>query len=256
MFYLSFLSLVSFLTFSFSGFAQESKHVIFGDVRDVSPRTTALFVLMGGGDLDQASLRQMIQSSGRGDIVVLRAVEDQWLSQEIYKVGTMNSVHTLTVPSREAAFEKNVFETLMKAEAVFIAGGDQARYHNYWKDTPVSEALNALVRRQVPIGGTSAGLAILGDYYFSALQGSVSAAEVLMEPHHERISLHTDFLKIPHLSKVITDSHFQERDRMGRLLAFTARLNFEYGVVVHGLGVNEGTSYVFDGHGKSWVNGR
>ena len=44
------------------------------------------------------------------------------------------------------------------AEALFFAGGDQANYVKMWRDTPLSEAIQGLVKRNVPIGGTSAGL--------------------------------------------------------------------------------------------------
>ena len=51
---------------------------------------------------------------------------------------------------------------------MFIAGGDQANYINFWMGTPVQSALNDAIARGVPIGGTSAGLAVLGEWAYSA----------------------------------------------------------------------------------------
>ena len=50
----------------------------------------------------------------------------------------------------------------------FIAGGDQANYINFWMGTPVQTAMNDAIRRSVPIGGTSAGLAVMGEYLYTA----------------------------------------------------------------------------------------
>ena len=47
-------------------------------------------------------------------------------------------------------------------------GGDQANYINFWMGTPVQQALNEAVARNIPIGGTSAGLAVQGEYVYSA----------------------------------------------------------------------------------------
>ena len=51
---------------------------------------------------------------------------------------------------------------MRNADGIFIAGGDQSNYVRFWKGTPVAEALDPHVRAGKPIGGTSAGLAMLG----------------------------------------------------------------------------------------------
>jgi len=82
----------------------------------------------------------------------------------------------------------------------------------------------------VPIGGTSAGLAVLGEYAYTA-QGdkpddpNLDGKTALADPYGPRITLSHNFLEIPILKGIITDSHFAKRDRMGRLLVFLARLN-------------------------------
>lgn len=80
------------------------------------------------------------------------------------------------------------FPTQIKqAEAIFIAGGDQWNYIRFWKDTPVMDLLREAVReRNVPIGGTSAGCAVLGEFIFSAEIGSAVSAETLKDPYNRQ----------------------------------------------------------------------
>ena len=52
----------------------------------------------------------------------------------------------------------------------------------------------------------------------------LASTDVLPNPYHERVTLVRDFLKVPYLDNVITDSHFAKRDRMGRTLGFLSRL--------------------------------
>ena len=95
-----------------------------------------------------------------------------------------------------------------------------------WRDSPVQDILNDLVNiKRVPIGGTSAGCAILGNAYFAALNGGLLTSEILADPYNTYVTLGSnDFLQIPYLENVITDQHFSQRGRQGRLLGFMARM--------------------------------
>jgi cyanophycinase-like exopeptidase len=73
----------------------------------------------------------------------------------------LNSVATLIVHSRVGAGQPFVKDIILKAEALFIAGGDQSNDVKYYADTPVAAAIDALAARGVPVGGTSAGHAVL-----------------------------------------------------------------------------------------------
>jgi cyanophycinase len=56
-----------------------------------------------------------------------------------------------------------VGETIRHAEIVFIAGGNQQNYIGYFEGKAVGVALNySLDTKQAPIGGTSAGMGIMG----------------------------------------------------------------------------------------------
>jgi cyanophycinase len=58
-----------------------------------------------------------------------------------------------------------VGETIKHAEIVFIAGGNQQNCIGYFEGKAVAVALNYLLNaKQAPIGGTSAGMAMMGRY--------------------------------------------------------------------------------------------
>ncbi len=195
------------------------------DVASPQPPRSPSTLLMGGGTDVDAAFRWMIGKAGGGDFVVIRASGADGYNQYVYDMGGLDSVESLVIPSVEAANDPFVVDRVRKAEALFIAGGDQSDYIEFWKGTALDDAVRELVRRNVPIGGTSAGLAVLGQFDFAALKGfGVTSAMALQNPYTPHITLDSDFLTAAALTGVITDSHFHERDRMGRLLAFLARL--------------------------------
>src|SRR5690606_5420624 len=150
---------------------------------------------------------------------------------------------------------RRLLARLRKADGIFIAGGDQSRYIRYWKGTPVEAALEAHVRAGKPLGGTSAGLAILGEFVYGAMDGaSQTSPRALADPLGDGNTIETGFLDIAALRGVITDTHFRERNRLGRLLAFVAKAEtLSGGRPVLGLGVDGDAALAVDGDGRTRV---
>jgi cyanophycinase len=201
-------------------------------------------------------------------LLVLRATGADAYNSYIQNLCHLNSVATLVIPARAAANEPFVADTISHASALFIAGGDQANYINFWQGTPVQAALNAAIARGVPIGGTSAGLAVLGEYAYTA-QGDrpddsdLDARTALADPYGPRVTLNKGFLDLPILKGVITDSHFAKRNRMGRLLVFMARLSEPDGkplpppgLHIRGIGIDERAAVLLEPDGKARVVGQ
>lgn len=220
----------------------------------------------GGADLDEAFSWLCNHAKG-GDMLVLRAAGDGAYDPYIKKLCHLNSVASLVIPSREAARSPFVARTIREASIIFISGGDQSRYINFWMNTPVQAELNAAIARGVPIGGTSAGLAVLGEFAYSA-QGDkpadpdLDSTNAMMDPFGPRITLVQGFLHIPTLHGIITDTHFATRNRMGRLLTFLARLDSPAGKLhspgipaVRGLGIEQTAAVLLDPDGESKVVG-
>jgi len=211
------------------GHAQSYKYIRIGQKNDIETKPSAGVAMMGGGsDLDEA-FRWLCQKASGGDFLILRAHGDDDYNSYVNGLCKLNSVATLIIPDRLTALDPAVADIIRHAEAIFIAGGDQARYVNFWKTTPVQDAINEAVAAGKPIGGTSAGLAIEGEFSYGALNdppddSELTSKDALPNPYFPRVTVVRDFLTIPILQNKITDSHFAKRDRMGRTLVFLARL--------------------------------
>jgi beta-aspartyl-peptidase (threonine type) len=227
-----------------------------GNAADAKPAPTraGLFLSGGGGDV-AAAWKWFVASAGGGDIVVLRASGSDGYNDYVFsKIGGVDSIETILFHDASAAHDPRVLEIIARADGLFMAGGDQARYVNWWKGTPVGAALNAHLRAGKPLGGTSAGLAVLGQYYFPALHDSVTSATALRDPFHRAVTLGGGFIAAPALAGVITDSHFMARSRLGRLIVFLARLQAEEKPArLVGLGVDEGTALCVEPDGAATV---
>ncbi len=240
-----------------SGSVKASNKMLIGDPADVSKVTTGGTCLMGGSTDVDAAFKWMIGKSGGGDFVVIRVDNSTGYNSYIYNMGGVNSVETVIIAKPTDAQSQTIANKIRGAEALFIAGGDQANYVKLWKNTPVEDAINFLINaKKVPVGGTSAGCAILGSSYFAALNGSVTSAEAMSNPYNSLVSLgHDDFLNIPYLQNTITDQHFSQRGREGRLVTFMARMNKDYGKNARGIASDEQTAVCVDENGIAKVFG-
>ncbi len=230
---------------------------IIGDTSNVVKTVTAGLVLMGGGKDVDAALKWMIARSGGGDVLVLRATGTDAYNPYINGLGAVNSVETLLINTKELANNDTVAYLIRNAEMVFIAGGDQADYMSFWKGTKVDKALNYLLMdKKAPVGGTSAGCAILGGLYYSGELGSVVSQEALLNPYDSKITLYNnDFLKAPFLQNVITDQHYLTRGREGRSMIFLGRILKDWNIVAKGIAVDERTAVCIDANGMAKVYG-
>jgi cyanophycinase len=232
------------------------KYYLTGNAADVQTRTTAGFALVGGGKDVDSVFRWFLLRSGGGDVVVLRASGADGYNSYMKQLVPVDSVESLVVATPEAAHDPFVANRIRKAEALFIAGGDQWNYIRVWNHTPVSEAIQYLIDKGVPVGGTSAGLAVLGEYIYTAEKDTVTSAQALANPFDEHVTVGTDFLRIPALKGVITDTHFHARDRMGRTLAFLSRM-LEGGILseARAIAIDERTAALTEADGRIVVDG-
>jgi len=237
------------------------KYFRVGSPTDMQTKTQGGFALLGGGkDLDRA-FKWMCERSGGGDFLVLTASGDDDYNPYIKRLCKVNSVATLVLPDRAAAEDPFAAEVIRHAEAVFITGGDQADYINFWMGTPVQQALNEAIARNVPIGGTSAGLAVQGEFVYSAQADppdgpDLSSAETLSNPFLPRVTIVHRFLDNPLLKEVITDTHFSARDRLGRTLVFMARILQDGGAHrIRDIAVDQRTGVLLEPDGTATVLG-
>ena len=194
---------------------------------------------------------QLVGGSGQpgGDIVVLRATPDDTYSAEIMRAAPFNSVQTICVPEGATPAELETTARIVdRAEGVFFSGGQQSRYVA-WKGSALMAVVQAVYDRGGIVGGTSAGLAILGERIFDgkfATSAEVTTPALLHHPENPDVTMTEDLFEFPPLDDVITDTHFHERDRFGRLVVLMAR---QPSGRILGIGVDEQTALCIDRKG-------
>lgn len=232
-----------------------------------------VLVLMGGGeDVDEA-FKDMFRHAGCDvagtggtplDVVIIRTSGADGYNPYLNELGKrvdgsscVDSVESLVIKTQAAANDvQNVVNRVSNADVLFIAGGDQSTYVKLWSGTALETAIKNLVGKKVPVGGTSAGLAVLGAVDYTGENGSITSAEAMANPYDPKLTLSTQFLStLPYMAGTVTDPHLYERDRMGRLVTFMARMGKGgFGTdwsTARGIGVTEATALVVtDGIGQ------
>ena len=202
-------------------------------------------------------MKFLCENSGGGNIVILRASGDDDYNPYFHTLCPHNSVTTLLITSAEGARDPIAADQIRNAHAIFIAGGDQSNYLKDWSGNPVQAELNAAIARGVPIGGISAGLAVLGEFVFSARMDTVTSPQALANPYDPHVTLDRNFLAISQLAGIITDSHFMARERMGRTLAFLSRIVQDgWATRARAIGIDEGTAVLVGADGIARVVGK
>jgi cyanophycinase len=189
-------------------------------------------------------------------------VKNTGYNSYISKLGGTNSVATLEIPSRAGAMDPAVSQIIESADALFIAGGAQNDYLNFWKGTPVQTAIAADISRGTPVGGTSAGTDVIGQFIYSALNNSVTSSAALANPFNSDMTFDENFVSspglLPFLNNTLVDTHFITEDRLGRMTAFLARVDSN-GWSQHkkpmGIGINEQTALLITPDGNAQVIG-
>jgi cyanophycinase len=253
---------IFFLSFLFCVLPLHAKWRYFrtGNAADLASKPTPGFALMGGGKQD-AAFRYLCERANGGDFLILRAnTEDDYakkVNEEVKAMCPLNSVATIVFSDRDDdSSDPKIPELIAQAEAIFFAGGDQSNYVRFWQDTPIQDAVNRHIAAGKPLGGSSAGLAILGEFSFASIIDTIHPPEALGDPYGNKVTLSREFLRIPLLAGTITDTHFGKRDRMGRLLVFMARiLQDGWAPRVRAIAVEEDAAVLLEPDGSAKVIG-
>ena len=252
------LALMLVASTALAGKSPAYTHARIGSAGDVVRTTTSGAVLMGGSTDVDAAFQWMCGLGGNGDFLIIRATGTDAYNPYILDLcPSANSVATLIIPSLAAANAPEVAAIIAKAEMVWIAGGDQSNYINFWKGTPVQATLNARITAGVPVGGTSAGLNVLTQFVYTA-QGSQGAtsSQAMADPFNRYMSFDRDFAALPVMQGIIGDPHFATRDRMGRDIAFLCRVAANgWSAAPRGIAVDEMTALLVDANGHATVVG-
>ena len=227
----------------------------------IEPHGPGLVLMGGGATVDPAFVWMHDTIVGAhgvrgGDVVVLTASSGDIYSPYLMAVAPFNSVRSIQIaPSATPDDLRKAASFVDRAQGVFFSGGDQAHYVK-WKGTALSAAVQRVYDRGGVVGGTSAGLAILGEYVFDSVaadaagdETNVMTSNAVRDPSESIISFTQEVLSLPPLRRTITDTHVVTRNRLGRLVVFLARLRASTSDSLLGLGIEQGSAIVVDRHG-------
>ena len=269
-----FIVIILCLTFSKNAISQGYTYQVSGGSvnshGNISP--TGGTMLVGGAEAgasaEVAATTWFLNKADGGDYLVIRTGgtggQASWVWSNFSS--SISSAAEISIDTRAGANNATVAQIIRDAEAVFFAGGDQTTYVDNWKDTEVENALNYLINtKQVPIGGTSAGMAILGGGYYAPAASGVLSSEILNNPYNSNMTnsvFYDDFLQIPYLSNVITDTHLDRthgnnnENRYGRLFGLLARsVADKSSTNRYAIGCEEGTFVCVESNGVAKVYG-
>jgi cyanophycinase len=152
--------------------------------------------------------------------------------------GEIDGIRPLT---REEANDPEVASKLSDATGIFITGGNQLRLVSVVAGTRLADALHRAQDRGAVIAGTSAGAS-------AAATHMVAFGRPGATPKHRMVQISAGLGLV---DRVIVDQHFEQRGRLGRLLAAVA---LSPGLL--GLGLDEDTAAIVWGDGSLEVVGR
>ncbi len=141
-------------------------------------------------------------------------------------LGVRNAV-TLPITDRADAKREDYVKQLERSQGIFVTGGNQLRLSTILGGTPVATAIRQLNAKGVHYAGTSAGAAIVS-------QHMITGGNIGVVPTEDGVNL------APGLglnNTLVIDQHFNERNRLARLLSAVS-----YNPFLIGLGLDEDTA--------------
>lgn len=254
-------SLIFFLLVLCTGVlsAQPYTSYFTGNTTNITTMPQGGICMMGGASEHDEAMKWFLLRANGGDILVLRASGSNGYNSYMYsQLGvTVNSVESIVCNSAAASADPYVLQKIAQAEAIWFAGGDQWDYVSYWRNTAVDSLIrDGIQNRNIVIGGTSAGMAILGGLYYTAQNGTVTSSVAMNNPYNSKVTVDSSrFLEVPFLEKVVTDTHYDNPDRRGRHVTFIARAYQDYGVEAIGIACDEYVAVCIDEYGLAKVYG-
>jgi cyanophycinase len=208
-------------------------------------------IVIGGAEdkiRDRVILARFIQLAGGEDAtiaVISTASAFGAAAGERYRAvfGELGAktVRPLHATTRAQANDETFSRAVRDATGVFLTGGNQLRLSSTIGGTVLAETVLERFRDGAAVAGTSAGASAMSTHMiaFGASGGT---------PKHRMAALAAGLGVLP---GVIVDQHFQQRNRLGRLLSVIAN-----NPSLLGLGVDEDTAGVVGPDGIMEVVGR
>jgi cyanophycinase len=198
-------------------------------------------IAVGGGAQGPEIYKAFIDAAGGPDALILdvpnNSIQERmsaapdWVGQGLRKNGAHN-VRVLFTQNREVANSDAFVAIIKKAKGIWFDGGRQYLDVAAYGGTKSEREFRGVLERGGVIGGSSAGMAVLGDFL---VRGAPSNNNYIEDyPGHEK--------GFGYLRNTATDMHVVARERLPDLTDVIAR---HPGVL--GISADEGTAWVVKG---------
>jgi cyanophycinase len=147
--------------------------------------------------------------------------------QKIFEEIGVKKTYSLPISERVDAQKESYVKTLEKSTGIFITGGNQLRLSTILGGTPIAKTIRQLNAQGVHYAGTSAGAAIVS-------QHMITGGNTGIVPTEDGVNLAPGMGLI---NTIVLDQHFNERNRLSRLLSAVS-----YNPFLIGVGLDEDTA--------------
>jgi len=214
-----------------------------------SPSQRGYIIPIGGAEgkkKKSAILSRFVELCGQSDARIMVIPTASSLNEtgpqyrDLFKEMGARSM-CVAIETREDCHNAETVRKLEEATGIFITGGNQLRLSTILGGTPVARSIRRLNSSGVHVAGTSAGAAIVAEHMIAGGRSGPS-------PRESGVEL------APGLgltNRVIVDQHFNQRQRMGRLLAALS-----FNPFACGLGIDENTAGFISPSGRMEVVGK
>jgi cyanophycinase len=197
--------------------------------RQLNGATRGFIIPIGGAEnrvQNPVILRRFVKLCGgsRAHIAVIptaSSLDDTGdLYESVFRDLGADRVSILPFKTRADCDSETYLKVLDRADGVFMTGGDQVRLAEMLSDTSAADKLRRRNAHGMHVAGTSAGASAMSA---AMIAGGKSGAT----PRAGMVDLAPG---LGFISRFVIDQHFNQRDRLGRLLTAVASIPFGAGI--------------------------
>lgn len=194
-----------------------------------------------------------VNGDGKIKVAILSTdIQDSWLPNYFLWLGATEAFN-VRVANKSDANNATVVDPVKTADVIFLKGGDQGLYYDYWNGTTLEGYIRTVVEtNNGAIGGTSAGAMSLAQYAFAGGKDLISldvlqdAKTPYLDDTNGGSGIHNDFLGF--LPGVFIDTHYTTRARTGRSIGIMGKAVQDYAVPnLVAIGIDERTGLAISG---------
>ncbi|MFN7141390.1 MAG: cyanophycinase, partial [Limisphaerales bacterium] len=193
-------------------------------------------IVVGGGKVSDEMRKELLTLAGveKPHVLIIpqAAREENFADRGRDNAEAFRRVGAAGTSILDLSDPKEALESIKRADAFWMPGGVQRQLMQALDDAGVADAIRARVAAGTPVGGSSAGAAIMSEVMLSSSrrdEGTGAPIPVIGRG-------------LGFWSEVIVDQHFTQRSRLDRLKAALTKHPELLGV-----GIDEDTAVVFDG---------